>query len=193
MVYNTPIFWIFFFFLVTRAYGLKWPSSLIQNGGQMTTDQNIPPTFFWSPDDIFTRFKVKPNPLTHAQSNYTSSSSTEECYLLNDLGFILLESLGSNISTFVTFSSPIWKAQPSVEVSLGSVGLWYWVVSFGFMIFVNGWVVGGVKSIGFPFVIMNIFLLYTLLPLFPCYSCWVPDGIKHAHILKIFWWPGVMP
>ena len=150
MVYNTPIFLIFFFFfLVTRAYGLKWPSSLIQNGGQMTTDQNIPPTFFWSPDDIFTRFKVKPNPLTHAQSNYASSSSTEECYLLNDLGFILLESLGSNISTFVTFSSPIWKAQPSVEVSLGSVGLWYWVVSFGFMIFVNGWVVGGVRVLAF--------------------------------------------
>ena len=36
MVYNMPIFGKNYF-LVTRAYGPKWPQSLIQYGEQMTT------------------------------------------------------------------------------------------------------------------------------------------------------------
>ena len=36
MVYNMPIFGKNYF-LVIRAYGPKWPQSLIQYGGQMTT------------------------------------------------------------------------------------------------------------------------------------------------------------
>ena len=67
-----PIFWKIYF-LVTRDYGSKWLPSFIQYGEQMTTDQNMPRTFFWPLDDIFTLFKVKPNPLKYAHSTYTRS------------------------------------------------------------------------------------------------------------------------
>ena len=61
MVYNMHTFWKSYF-LVRRAYGSKWLPSLIQYDKQMATDQDMPPTFLWSPDDIFTEFEVKPNP-----------------------------------------------------------------------------------------------------------------------------------
>ena len=70
------------YFLVTRASGLKSLPSLIQYGRKMTTDQNMSPTCFLSPNHIFTRFEVKPNPLKYAHSTYTSSKSIVWIYFL---------------------------------------------------------------------------------------------------------------
>ena len=67
-----------------------------------------------------------------------------------------LEWLGSNISSFVTFRSSICRAQLAVEVSLESVGLRCWGVSFWFMIFMVAWVAGEVRV---PFV-TNSWILF---------------------------------
>ena len=67
-----------------------------------------------------------------------------------------LEWLGSNISSFVTFPSSICRAQLAVEVSLESVGLRCWGVSFWFMIFMVAWVAGEIRI---PFL-MNSWILF---------------------------------
>ena len=67
-----------------------------------------------------------------------------------------LEWLESNISFFVTFPSSICRAQLAVEVSLESVGLRCWGVSFWFMIFMVAWVAGEVRI---PFL-MNSWILF---------------------------------
>ena len=84
-----------------------------------------------------------------------------------------LVKIGSNISSFVIFPSSICRAQLAVEVSLESVGLRCWGVSFWFMIFMVGWVVGAVRL---HFVINSwIILCYTG---FFRFFLVVPDGFK---------------
>ena len=82
-----------------------------------------------------------------------------------------LEWLGSNISSFVTFPSSICRAQLAVEVSLESVGLRCWGVSFWFVILRVGWVVGEVR---FPFV-MNSWRLFCCTTFFRFFLV-IPDG-----------------
>ena len=84
-----------------------------------------------------------------------------------------LVKIGSNISSFVTFPSSICRAQLAVEVSLESVGLRCWGVSFWFMIFMVGWVVGGVRV---PFV-MNSWILFCCTGFF-CFFLVIPDGLE---------------
>ena len=67
-----------------------------------------------------------------------------------------LVKIGSNISSFVIFPSSICRAQLAVEVSLESVGLRCWGVSFWFMIFMVAWVAGEVRV---PFV-TNSWILF---------------------------------
>ena len=52
----------------------------------------------------------------------------------------------------MTFLLSVWRGQLAVEMLLESVGLRCWGVSFWFLIFMVGWVVGGVRV---PFVMIH--------------------------------------
>ena len=73
----------------------------------------------------------------------------------------------------MTFLSSIWRWQLAVEMSLESVGLRCWGVSFWFMIFMVGWVVGGVRV---PFV-MNSWILFSCTGFFRSFLV-IPDGFE---------------
>ena len=73
----------------------------------------------------------------------------------------------------MTFLSSIWRWQLAVEMSLESVGLRCWGVSFWFMIFMVGWVVGGVRV---PFV-MDSWILFSCTGFFRSFLV-IPDGFE---------------
>ena len=73
----------------------------------------------------------------------------------------------------MTFLSSVWRGQLAVEMLLESVGLWCWGVSFWFMIFTVGWVVGGVRV---PFV-MNSWILFSCTGFFHSFLA-ILDGFE---------------
>ena len=84
-----------------------------------------------------------------------------------------LEELGSNISSFVTFLSSAWRGKLALEMLLESVGLRCWGVSFWFLIFMVGLVVGGVRA---PFV-MNSEILFSCTGFFRSFLV-IPDRFE---------------
>ena len=73
----------------------------------------------------------------------------------------------------MTFLSSVWRGQLAVEMLLESVGLRCWGVSFWFLIFMVGWVVGGVRV---PFV-MNSWILFSCTGFFRSFLV-IPDGFE---------------
>ena len=73
----------------------------------------------------------------------------------------------------MTFLSSIWRRQLAVEMSLESVGLRCWGVSFWFTIFMVGWVIVGVRV---PFV-MNSWILLSCTGFLRTFLV-IPDGFE---------------
>ena len=73
----------------------------------------------------------------------------------------------------MTFLSSVWRGQLAVEMLLESVGPRCWGVSFWFLIFMVGWVVGGVRV---PFV-MNSWILFSCTGFFRSFLV-IPDGFE---------------
>ena len=73
----------------------------------------------------------------------------------------------------MAFLSSVWRGQLAVKMLLESVGLWCWGVSFWFLIFIVGWVVGGVRA---PFV-MNSWILFSCTGFFRSFLV-IPDGFE---------------